>query len=59
MATDNDISMFMDELSTKKSKFSPLYTSPRDEELKRNFIKEHGVDRDGAYRVHRRIDGKK
>lgn len=59
MATDNQVSVFMDELSTKKSKFSPLYTSPRDEEYKRKFIQEHGVDRDGAYRVVRRIDGQK
>jgi len=59
VATDNELLMTMDELSTKKTRFSPLYTSDRDEEYKRKFIKQHGTDKDGAFRVVRRIDGAK
>jgi hypothetical protein len=52
----------MDDLITSarsRQKLSPLYTSPRDAEWKKQFIKEHGKDKDGAFRVAYRIDGKK
>lgn len=35
---------------------SPLYTSKRDAEAKMAFIRKHGTDLDGAYRVANRLD---
>lgn len=48
----------IDELK-RKPKVSPLNTSKYDQQVKRKFIKEHGKDKDGAFRVSGRIDGKK
>ena len=39
-----------------KRKASPLYTSKKDEAAKHSYLKEHGKDLDGAYRVRNRID---
>jgi hypothetical protein len=58
MLSDDEISYMMNDASNKRAKFSPLYTSPRDAEYKRKFIKEHGKDKDGAFRVSNRIDSK-
>ncbi len=58
MLNEFDIAFEMDELSFKRSKFSPLYTSKKDEEYKMKFIKQHGRDKDGAFRVTRRLDSK-
>lgn len=41
------------------TKNSPLYTPKKLEEQKRDFIMRVGKDKDGAYRVDNRIDGKK
>lgn len=48
-----------EEVTTKKAKTSPLYTSKKDEAAKHAFLKQHGKDSDGAYRVRGRIDGGK
>lgn len=57
MSDDDTMIIPIDELK-RKTKVSPLNTSKRDEQIKRKFIKEHGKDKDGAFRVSGRIDRK-
>lgn len=42
--------------SRRQKHMSPLWTSLPQQILKREFIKTHGKDADGAFRVRRRID---